>query len=268
MKTDYKNWMPEDITKGFKILTYVSAGTFLTLSTYILIRKSQKKKYLKWLSIFTTIFLPLSGFLGYFAKKFQYMQDAFSFENQDSLSWKIINHTADALDFNDGDKVLDVGCGSGALSINIAKKNPNIEVLGVDKWGGTYREFTKNLCESNAEIEGVNNVKFDAGNATKLDFEDESFDAVVSNYVYHNIPGNRQKYLLETFRVLKKGGQFAIHDIFVYAKYGNIGKFRQKLIDMGFEKVEFVDTTNGYPINKKEARDTMLTGSKLLVGIK
>ncbi len=268
MKTDYKNWMPKDITKGFKMLTYVSGAAFLGLSSYILLRKARKKKYLKSLSIFTSLFLPLTGFLGYFAKKFEYMQDAFSFEDEDSLSWKIINYTADALDLKDGDKVLDVGCGSGALSINIAKKNSNVEVLGIDKWGTTYREFTKELCESNAQIENVNNVNFEPGNATKLNYEDETFDAVVSNYVYHNIPGNRQKYLLETFRVLKKGGQFAIHDIFIYAKYGNIGKFRQKLLDLGFEKVEFVDTTTGYPISKKEARDTMLTGSKLLVGVK
>ena len=48
----------------------------------------------------------------------------------------------------------------------------------------------------------------------KLDFPDESFDAVTSNYVYHNITGeDKQPLLLETLRVLKKGGVFAIHDL-------------------------------------------------------
>ena len=38
----------------------------------------------------------------------------------------------------------------------------------------------------------------------KLDFPDESFDAVTSNYVYHNIAGkDKQQLLLETLRVLK-----------------------------------------------------------------
>ena len=48
---------------------------------------------------------------------------------------------------------------------------------------------------------------FEEGNALFLPFADESFDAVSSNYVYHNISGHdKQKLLLETLRVLKKGG--------------------------------------------------------------
>ena len=73
----------------------------------------------------------------------------------------------------------------------------------------------------------VSNVSFRRGDATHLDFPDESFDAVVSNYVYHNIPGDRQALLLETLRVLKKGGTFAIHDIFSKSKYGDLS-------DVGF----------------------------------
>ena len=52
-----------------------------------------------------------------------------------------------------------------------------------------------------------------------MDFPDETFDAVASNYVYHNIPSkDRQAILLETLRTLKKGGTFTIHDIFSEAK--------------------------------------------------
>ena len=44
------------------------------------------------------------------------------------------------------------------------------------------------MCEKNAESEGVGfRCAFRHGDANKLDFPDESFDAVVSNYVYHNI---------------------------------------------------------------------------------
>ena len=54
---------------------------------------------------------------------------------------------------------------------------------------------------------------FLSGNAVLLDFPDESFDAVTSNYVYHNIArADKQALLMETLRVLKKGGVFAIHD--------------------------------------------------------
>ena len=66
----------------------------------------------------------------------------------------------------------------------------------------------------NAESEGVAaRCRFQHGDANKLDFPDKSFDAVVSNYVYHNIMGSdKRALLLETLRVLKKGGVFAIND--------------------------------------------------------
>ena len=106
--------------------------------------------------------------------------------------------------------------------------------------------FSKTLCEENAAAEGVSNVEFRQGDAVKLDFPDASFDAVTSNYVYHNIPSrDRQELLLETLRVLKKGGTFALHDIFSKSKYGDMEAFAEKLRAMGYQRVEFIDTTNG-----------------------
>ena len=92
---------------------------------------------------------------------------------------------------------------------------------------------------------------------------------MVSNFVYHNIPTNdRQAILLETLRVLKKGGTFALHDIFSKNKYGDMQPFVQKLRDMGYEKVELIDTTDGMFMTKKEAAWMALSGSALLVGRK
>ena len=109
---------------------------------------------------------------------------------------------------------------------------------------------------------------FYRGNAVRLDFPDESFDAVTSNYVYHNIPGDRQAYLLETLRVLKKGGTFALHDIFSKSKYGDMQAFVQKLRDLGYESVELIDTANGMFMTRKEASWMALSGSALLMGKK
>ena len=86
--------------------------------------------------------------------------------------------------------------------------------------------------------------------------------------MYHNIPGDRQAYLLETLRTLKKGGCFAIHDIMSRSKYGDIQAFIRKLRDMGYQEVELIDTTNGKFMKKSEARWMMLSGSALLIGIK
>ena len=103
----------------------------------------------------------------------------------------------------------------------------------------------------------------------KLDFTDESFDAVTSNYVYHNISGeDKQSLLLETLRVLKKGGTFAIHDLMSPCRYGDMRAFVRKLRDMGYECVELIDTTDGSFMTPKEACRLMLRGSTLLVGKK
>ena len=103
----------------------------------------------------------------------------------------------------------------------------------------------------------------------KLDFPDESFDAVTSNYVYHNIPSrDRQAILMETLRVLKKGGTFAIHDLFSQRMYGDMQSFVKKLKDLGYEKVELISTDSGKFMSAWEAKWMGLGGSAILTGKK
>ena len=185
------------------------------------------------------------------------------------MSRQIISGIAGYVNLPAEGNCLDVGCGSGALAIAIAKRNPEAHVTGIDRWGREYASFNKELCEGNARAEGVSNVRFRQGDATHLDFPDETFDAVASNYVYHNIPSkDRQAILLETLRTLKKGGNFAIHDIFSAGKYGDMHAFVKKLKEMGYEKVDLIDTTNGKWIRKSEAGWMGLSGSALLTGRK
>ena len=185
------------------------------------------------------------------------------------MSKQIIEGVAAYVKIPDGGKGLDVGCGSGALTIASAKKNPAASMTGIDRWGKEYASFNKKLCESNSEAEGVNNTSFMQGNAVKLPFADETFDLVTSNYVYHNIPSkDRQAILLETLRTLKKGGTFAIHDIMSKAKYGDMTAFVKKLKSMGYEDVQLIDTTKGMFMSGFEACWMGLSGSALLTGRK
>ena len=182
------------------------------------------------------------------------MYRAFSYNGKRQMSRQIIDGVAEYVKLPDGGRGLDVGCGSGALTIAVAKRNPNGKVFGIDRWGAEYASFSKKLCEDNA---------------MKLDFPDESFDAVTSNYVYHNIPSrDRQTILLETLRVLKKGGSFAIHDIFSKSKYGDMQAFVRKLRDMGYEQVELIPTDSGRFMTPWEAKWMALSGSAILVGKK
>ena len=159
--------------------------------------------------------------------------------------------------------------GKKPSTIAVAKHNPKAQMTGIDRWGVEYSSFSKTLCEAHAKAEGVSNTSFAKGDAVRLNYADETFDAVCSNYVYHNIPSrNRQEILMETLRVLKKGGTFAIHDIFSSLKYGDMQMFVQRLKDMGYADVKLVPTDNGLFMSRREATWLGLRGSAILVGKK
>ncbi len=262
MKPNYENWMPKGMVIAMLVVAIVLLlGGIPELIFYIM-------KGMTHLIFIPILLLVMSAvfFVIYF--KFKFMRRAFDFNEKSSIGWKIINYVTENIKTKDDAKILDVGCGSGALAIDCAKKYPSAQVTGLDKWGGSYKKFTKELCESNAKAENVGNVEFVQGSAVSLPFEDESFDVVTSNFVYHNIPGNRQNYILETLRVLKKGGTFVIHDLFTKQKYGNLDKLVEKLKNDGYEKIDFLDSCDGKPLTRDEAKKTLLSGSKLMIGIK
>ena len=173
------------------------------------------------------------------------------------------------LDFDGQGQLLDVGCGSGALSIRAALTWRAAQVVGIDYWGSAYG-YGQAMCEKNAESEGVAaRCRFQHGDANRLDFPDESFDAVVSNYVYHNITGADKRALLrETLRVLKKGGVFAINDNMKPRAYGDMEAFAQELRDMGYEDVRLIDTAQEAFGSRRRAAMMMLGDSRMLAGRK
>jgi len=263
MKPDYKNWMPKGAITGVTIGFVACILLFVVFGHTHLLSDSPLKTML------TIVFLACAVICAAVALWMTAMYRAFSYNGKRQISRHIIDHVAEYVTLPEGGKGLDVGCGSGALTIAVAKLNPQATMVGIDRWGADYSSFSKQLCEDNAKAEGVNNTFFTKGNALKLDFEDESFDAVTSNYVYHNIPSfNRQEILMESLRTLKKGGTFAIHDLFSYRNYGDMQRFIQRLKDMGYEKVELINTANGKWISHWDALWMSLSGSALLVGKK
>lgn len=260
-KPDYRNWVPMGLIGSlyggviasivlFAILTSALSGTAKTVVGVII-------------GIVFIVMLVASV-----AMTKLYM--AFSYDGEKRFSAKIIDQVSDYVKLPEGGVGLDVGCGSGALTNACAKKNPQGKMVGLDKWGPEYASFNMKLCEKNAMAEWVEKqVEFVNGDAVKLDYPDETFDAVTSNYCYHNIPSkDRQAIILESLRVLKKGGTFAIHDEFTKSKYGDTDQLVQKIKDLGFEKVELLDTSDGLFMTRKEAKSLFLVGSGLLVGKK
>lgn len=263
-KPDYRNWVPVSLLRNF------IGGTIITFILFIIFAGTDLV-FSGSLRIICGIILGIGVLiLLFFSIMLSFMYRSFDYRGKRKLAKTIIEGVAQYVEIPDGGVGLDVGCGSGALTIACAKRNPKATMVGCDIWSGSYKvEFSKKICEDNAKAEGVSNVRFEEGNAVKLPFEDESFDVVTSNYVYHNIMGhNKQKLLLETLRVLKKGGVFAIHDLIKKSNYGDIEKFIEELKKEGYKDIKLIDTTRGIFIDPKEAKLLGLSGSKIFIGRK
>ncbi len=130
---------------------------------------------------------------------------------------------------------LDIGCGSGIISIKLAKKYPEGNFIGSDYWGETPFEYTRQQCIENAKIEGVaDRITFQNANAAQLPFESDHIDAIISNLTFHEVRGfgrgERYKAFLEALRVLKKGGAFAVQDVFKSGiAFGDFDKLQEIL---------------------------------------
>ncbi len=264
MKADYGNWVPDGMVTWSIRATLLSAVLFILFgATPLILNGTPRLICAIVLGLLTLVLLVTTVWLAV-------IHGIFSYGGKRKLSKTVIEGVAAYVDIPEGGTCLDVGCGSGALSIACAKRNPKARVTGCDIWSGPYRnEYTKERCERNAEAEGAANVTFTEGNAVSLPFADGTFDAVTSNYVYHNIAGrDKQELLLETLRVLKKGGTFAIHDIMTKARYGDMDAFIKKLKDEGYSDVRMIGTADGMFMKKKEAVWLDLGGSALLTGRK
>ena len=253
---DYGSWMSNPV--------FYMVGGLLALSV-VLAALSVWAFHLLWLGIVFGIvavaLLALLCWCGWIRKQYAFGGGGM----MERVHQVVLSH----LDFDGKGTLLEVGCGSGALSIRAALTWPAAQVTGIDYWGVAYG-YGQAMCEKNAASEGVAaRCRFQHGDANKLDFPDESFDAVVSNYVYHNVMGSDKRALLrETLRVLKKGGVFALNDDMKPRMYGDMESFAQELRDMGYQDVRLIDTAREAFGSKRRAALMMLGESKMLVGRK
>lgn len=99
---------------------------------------------------------------------------------------------------------VDLGSGTGYLSIEIAKGTPGVKVCGIDlSW--KMVEIARNHAA------GIENVRFEIGNAAKLSFENNSVDFIVSTGSLHHWK-SPVKVFDECYRVLKDGKEGWIFD--------------------------------------------------------
>jgi SAM-dependent methyltransferase len=175
------------------------------------------------------------------------------------------------LDWNGEGTALDIGCGNGPLTTALAKQHPNAQVVGIDLWNGVW-EYSRNDCEKNAELEGVaDRTTFQSGSAVDLPFEDESFDAVISNLVFHSVRDvvDRTQLVKEALRVVKKGGKFCFQDLLVGGgTYGKPDALLRTVRSWGVEKADFIDSRRSLPIPRLLRNPVMAGNIGIICGTK
>ena len=120
------------------------------------------------------------------------------------------------------ERVLDLGCGRGAVLFAAAKLVPRGCAVGVDIWRADQTGNSERATWVNADAEGVaDRVELHTRDMTDLEFPDESFDLIVSSLAIHNLPNNgaRRSAIAEAVRVLRPGGRVVIADIGFTRRY-------------------------------------------------
>ena len=230
MKPNYGNWIS---TPMMKTLCLIAVALYILTLGCALFFSREAPFYILAILSFAATFVVLY---------MSYCRWVFSFEGGD-LMRRIHSYLLDQLPWDGKGIMLEVGCGSGALSIASAKRFPLAQVQGVDYWGAMWG-YAKEQCENNAAAEGVGDrCAFQHGDAANLDFPDNHFDAVVSNFVFHEVRTQKDKFMLveEALRVLKPGGAFALHDTFENKDmYGNMNEFVDYLKEKGISDISYM----------------------------
>ena len=110
-------------------------------------------------------------------------------------------------DLTRGQRVLEVGCGTGSLLIEMGRQHPAVELVGLDPDPKALAR-----AERKARRSGVR-LRLDRGFSDAMPYEDASFDRVLSSFMYHHVPPDEKPAMFrEIHRVLKPGGRLELVD--------------------------------------------------------
>jgi len=258
LRPDYGNWVPK------RLLLLLASISLLSVVLHIV------SIYMEWGWVLTALFLVLIvvGLVSLVYMGILYR--VFSL-NGGAFMPKVHGYLVSRLPWDGKGTLLDVGCGSGALTIRCAKQFAESHCVGIDYWGLKW-DYSQKMCQRNAEAEGVaDRCSFQRGDANNLDFPDETFDAVVSNFVYHEVNDGKSKeeLLRESLRVLKKGGVFALQDLFGQkAVYGDFQQTLNRLKADAVTEIHYADSCEEIPIPRWMQMPGMLPGVGLIYGRK
>ncbi len=148
--------------------------------------------------------------------------------------------TLDLVSLQPGEKVLDVGCGTGSLAMTASKRvGTAVTVVGIDPSREMIARARKKVARAGS------NVRFEAAVVEVLPFGSGEFDVVLSSLMIHHLPQRiRPSAFAEVHRVLKPDGRFLAVDF--KPPSGAVGRF---FTTMGFgRRMGRNDVRNNIPL--------------------
>lgn len=158
-----------------------------------------------------------------------------------------------------GQRILDIGCGTGTLVVKLKRQYTAAQVVGLDPDAKALQR-----AHIKAASAGVS-VELEQGFADELPYQSESFDRVFSSFMFHHLnTQERENMLREVLRVLKPGGSFHLVDFTVadasHAFFDRLFRSHAQMKDNSDERILELLSGTGFtnPVKVKEAN--MLLG--------
>ncbi|MFN7945033.1 MAG: class I SAM-dependent methyltransferase [Blastocatellia bacterium] len=159
-----------------------------------------------------------------------------------------------------GQRILDIGCGTGSLVVMLKRLYPDVDVVGLDPDPKALARATRKAAQAFLF------VQFDRGYADELPYADASVDRVLSSFMFHHLPRDAKAGMLrEVRRVLRPGGLFGLVD-FDGPDAGGGGFLtrlfhsNQQLSDNADERILALMNQAGLANPRKIRQDTLLLG--------
>lgn len=165
---------------------------------------------------------------------------------------RFLRRVLDAAEIQNGNTVLDIGCGTGVLLLLGKKKFPGASFIGVDPNEKALHIAKRRFTKANVDIKVIQAFGED------LPLPNVSIDVVASSLAFHHMPNKAKvKTIQEIKRVLKPGGRVVIADfgptnvkwipklshLFIHIEHleGNLrGLIPKTLKETGFEDIQTV----------------------------